>query len=333
MIPLLKTTAQRFGLAAAVAALSVGGLAVGSASAKDKQIVIGYSSKTLDAPYFAAQAEAAKDAAAKMGCKFISTDAQNSMTKQISDIEDMLSQKIDVLLLNPKDAKGLVQVTKEATAAKVPVIIVDSTIDPSADYVTTVQANNTANGLLVGEWAVNNFGNKDLKIGLLSGEQGNPVGQERRLGVMQGLVEAQLRKFGKASVTVVGQGWGGWTQAGGLKATEDLLTAHPEINVILGENDSMVLGALRALDDAKRKDVTVFAAADGQKEALKLIQEGKYGATGRNDPDEIGRKAVEIGVQAAQGKLPPNFPKVSPTEPAVITKDNISKYLRPNAVF
>ncbi len=331
MTPPLKTIAQRFALAA-LATLSLGSLAA-SASAKDKQITIGYSSKTLDAPYFAAQAEAAKDQAAKMGCKFISTDAQNSMTKQIADIEDMLSQKIDVLLLNPKDAKGLVQATKEATAAKVPVIIVDSTIDPSADYVTTVQASNTANGLLVGEWAVNNFGNKDMKIGLLSGEQGNPVGQERRLGVLQGILEAQLRKSGKATVSVVGQGWGAWTQAGGLKAAEDLLTAHPEINVILGENDSMVLGALRALDDAKRTDVAVFAAADGQKEALKLIQEGKYGATGRNDPDQIGRKAVEIGIQAAQGKLPSNFPKVSPTEPAVITKENVSKYIRPNAVF
>ena len=304
-----------------------------SASAKDKVLKIGYSSKTLSAPYFAAQVAAAKDAATKMGYQFVSTDAQNDMMKQISDVEDMLSQGIDVLLLNPKDAKGLVQSTKAATAAKVPVIIVDSTIDPSADYVTTVQASNSLNGMAVGEWFVNTMGDKDAKIGLISGEQGNIVGQERRDGVMQGIMEAQLRKFGKSGVTIVGQGWGAWTQAGGLKAAEDLLTAHPELNVILGENDSMALGALRALEDAGRKNVMVFAAADGQKEALKLIQEGKYGATGRNDPDEIGRKAVEVGAQAALGKLPANYPKMTQTEPVVITKDNVSKYIRPNAVF
>ncbi len=304
-----------------------------SAQAKDKVLKIGYSSKTLSAPYFAAQQAAAKEAAEKAGYKFVSTDAQNSLTKQISDVEDLLSQNIDVLLLNPKDPKGMVQATKAATAAKVPVIIVDSTIDPAADYVTVVQSSNTANGQAIGEWLVNTIGDKDLKIGLLSGDQGNPVGQERREGVFQGIHEAQLRKFGKTNFTVVGQGWGAWTQEGGLKAAEDLLTAHPEVNAILGENDSMNLGAMRALEAAGKKDVLVFAAADGQKEAVKLIMDGKYGATGRNDPAEIGRLAVQIGAQAAQGKLPPNYPKQTLTEPLAITKANASKYYKADAVF
>ncbi len=304
-----------------------------SAHAKDKVLKIGYSSKTLSAPYFAAQQAAAKEAAEKAGYKFVSTDAQNSLTKQISDVEDLLSQNIDVLLLNPKDPKGMVQATKAATAAHVPVVIVDSSIDPSADYVTIVQSSNTANGQAIGEWLVGAVGDKDLKIGLLSGEQGNPVGQERREGVFQGIHEAQLRKFGKTSFTIVGQGWGAWTQEGGLKAAEDLLTAHPEVNVILAENDSMNLGAMRALEAAGKKDVLVFAAADGQKEALKLIMDGKYGATGRNDPAEIGRLAVDIGARAAQGKLPSNFPKLSTTEPLAITKANVAKYYKPDAVF
>ena len=304
-----------------------------NAHAKDKVLKIGYSSKTLSAPYFAAQQAAAKEAAEKAGYKFVSTDAQNGLTKQIADVEDLLSQNIDVLLINPKDPKGLVQATKAATAAHVPVIIVDSSIDPSADYVTVVQSSNTANGQAIGEWLVNTVGDKDLKIGLLSGEQGNPVGQERREGVFQGIHEAQLRKFGKTSFTIVGQGWGAWTQEGGLKAAEDLLTAHPDVNIILAENDSMNLGAIRALEAAGKKDVLVFAAADGQKEALKLILDGKYGATGRNDPAEIGRLSVEIGAKAAQGKLPPNYPKLTTTEPLAITKANASKYYKPDAVF
>ncbi len=126
---------------------------------------------------------------------------------------------------------------------------------------------------------------------------------------------------------------GAWSQEGRLKAAEDLLTAHPEINVILGENDSMNLGAMRALEGAGKKDVLIFAAADGQREALKLIMDGKYGTTGRNDPSEIGRMAVDIGAKAAQGKLPSNYPKQTLTEPLAITKDNVAKYYKPNAVF
>ena len=114
---------------------------------------------------------------------------------------------------------------------------------------------------------------------------------------------------------------------------EDILTAHPDVNVVLGENDSMVLGARKALEAAGRKDVLLVAAADGQKEALQMINDGNYGATGLNDPDAVGRTAVDVGVQALDGKLPAGFSKLDIMAPAVITKDNVDKYLKPNAVF
>ena len=115
---------------------------------------------------------------------------------------------------------------------------------------------------------------------------------------------------------------------------EDILTAHPDINVVLGENDSMVLGARKALEAAgKAQDVLLVAAADGQKEALQMIKDGKYGATGLNDPDLVGRTAVDTGLKALAGTLPPDFPKLDYTTPAVITKDNVAKYIKPNAVF
>ena len=188
--------------------------------------------------------------------------------------------------------------------AGVPVVIIDSSIDPSADYVTVVQSNNTANGQKVGEWFADTFGDKTPHIALLSGEQGNLVG--------------------------------GWTTEGGWKAMEDLLTAHKDIDVVLGENDSMVLGAIKAIKEAGKqpmKDIFVFAAADGQKEALQAIKEGTYGATGLNNPKLVATTGVDILVKAVHKQLPANFPKISYTEPAAITKDNVDKYIDPNAVF
>jgi ribose transport system substrate-binding protein len=112
------------------------------------------------------------------------------------------------------------------------------------------------------------------------------------------------------------------------------LTAHKDINVLVAENDSMALGAMRAIDEAgKTKDIKVFAAADGQKEALALIKEGKYEATGRNDPVEVATKSVDIALKAAKGEIPANFPKSTLTEPVAITKDLAGKYYNPNAVF
>ena len=96
---------------------------------------------------------------------------------------------------------------------------------------------------------------------------------------------------------------------------EDLLTAHPDANVVLGENDSMVLGAMKALEAQGKTDVLALAAADGQKEALALIKDGKYGATGLNDPDLVARTAVDIGLKAVKGELPvPTSPKLQPDD-------------------
>ena len=151
--------------------------------------------------------------------------------------------------------------------------------------------------------------------------------------MFKGLLEGQLVNEGHPGFQVLGQGWGSWAQEEGLKAAEDQLQAHPDANVILGENDSMVLGAIKALEAAGKKDVLVLAAADGQKEALALIKEGKYGATGLNDPDLVARTAVDIGLKALKGELPADYPKLVLTKPDVITKENVDKYYRKDAVF
>jgi ribose transport system substrate-binding protein len=305
-----------------------------TAAYAQENCVLGISMYTLGAPYFAAQEATARATAEAAGCEVRSADAQNDMVKQIADIEDMVASGVNVLIVNPRDAQGLVPAVNAASGAGVHVVAIDSTLDPSADFITQIQSSNSANGQLVGEWLAGQLGGEPARIALLSGSQGNLVGRERRLGVLTGLMDAMLTNQGHAEITVLGQGWGNWSTEGGLTAMEDLLTAHPDVNVVLGENDSMVLGAMKALEAAnKGSDILVLAAADGQKEALALIKEGKYGATGLNDPDLVARTAVDIGVKAFKGELPGDFPKLELTTPAAITQENVDKYYRPNAVF
>ncbi|MDX3927763.1 MAG: substrate-binding domain-containing protein [Shinella sp.] len=323
----MRKSAVKLALAAAASLI-----AMGAAQAADCKI--GISMKTLDAPYFAAQEVSAKKHAEEIGCEVISADAQNDLNKQIADVEDMVAQGIGALIINPRDSKGMVPAVNAATAAGVKVFVIDSTLDPSAQFVTLVQSSNGQNGLLVGQWLADQTKGKDLKIALLSGDKGNEVGQERRLGVLAGLLEGQLRNEGRARFEIVGQGWGLWGHEGGLKAMEDLLVANPDINVVLGENDSMVLGAKKALEQAGRLDgVLLLAAADGQKEALQMIKEGSYGATGLNDPALVAATAVDLAKKALDGELPADTSKITYTTPTAITKDNVDQYLKPDAVF
>ena len=322
---------MRMTLSGCVLAAVMSAGSFGAAQAADCKV--GIAMYTLGAPYFAAQVAAAEDQAKKAGCEVTSADGQNDMAKQIADVEDMVAKGVNLLILNPRDPEGLVAAADAASAAGVKVVVMDSSISTKANVITQVRSSNDQNGYLVGQWLAKTMQGKPMKIILLSGDKGNEVGRDRRLGVFKGLVEGQLVNEGKVSFEVVGQGWGGWAHEGGLAAMEDLLTAHPDANVVLGENDSMVLGAMKALEAQGKTDVLALAAADGQKEALALIKDGKYGATGLNDPDLVARTAVDIGLKAVKGELPADFPKLNLTTPDVITKDNVDKYYRADAVF
>lgn len=294
---------------------------------------VGIAMYTLGAPYFAAQEVAAREAAEAAGCTVRSSDGQNDMVKQIGDVEDMVASGINILILNPRDSLGLVPAVNAATAQGVKVVAIDSILDPSANFITNVSASNEANGKLVGAWLADAMKGEPMKIALISGSQGNVVGQGRRLGVITGLMDALLTNYGHADVEIVGQGWGNWATEGGLTAMEDLLTAHPDINVVLGENDSMVIGARAALQAAGRLDgVLLVAAADGQKEAYQMIKNGEYGATGLNDPKALAQRAVEIGLAALNGgEVPPT--KFTFTEPVAVTSANVDKYYDPESLF
>ncbi len=298
-----------------------------------KGIKIGVSMYAMQNPYFAVQVSAVKREAAALGIsQVMDTDAQDDIQKQIADVEDLLARGIDLLILDPKDPKALLPATTAAAQAKVPVIIMDSSIDPSAVFVTTVQSNNLANGELVGEWIARKLSGQGIKAGLISGTQGNPVGKDRRDGVFLGILEQQIRDRNQTNFQIATQGWGNWANDGGLKAAEDILAAHPEINLLLCENDAMCLGALKAIKARGLSGkILIAAAADGQKEALELIQQGDYGATGYNDPELTGKMAVDLGVKCLNGAK--DIPKISFTPAVAITKENVQQYYRSNAGF
>lgn len=294
---------------------------------------IGYCTPTLNAPYYQALMQSIKATTEQNGMTFLSADGQDDINKQVAAVEDLITKGVDALLLNPKDPDALVGVTKMAKKAGIPVFIIDSSIDPSADYVTTVQSNNLANGELAGEWLAEKFGKEKMNIALLSGNAGNPVGRTRKQGLLQGITEQQLRSLGYINLNIKTQAYTNWSYAGGLAAMEDILVAHPDINVVIAEADVCVLGAIKAIAQAgKTDDILIVAGADGQKEAIKYIMDTDfYGCTAMNSPIQIGKNAVTYAIQYMNGKT--DFPKTSFTAPLLITKENAAEYYDPKALF
>lgn len=294
------------------------------------EITIGYSTPSLNAPFYVVLSQFIEKYAEAYGMKFVMADGQDDIIKQITSMEDLIASGVDIMILNPLDHKALVPAVNAAVKSGVPVFIVDSQIDEAADYISSIQASNEGNGWLVGEWTVNVLNNGDIKVALISGSQGNPVGQSKRLGFFEGFTESQLMTRGNSDLNILAQGWGNWTLLGGIEAMEDILSAHPDVNLLVAENDAMAMGALKAIEESGKADNILVVGYDGQKEAYELIMKGKYGATALNSPSELARLVMESVVRYKNGQ---RLEKVIHTPAVLITKDNVEKYYDPNALF
>ncbi|TZF83787.1 substrate-binding domain-containing protein [Pedobacter sp. BS3] len=301
-------------------------------SKKDlSHIKVGYCTPSLNASFYVALSKSIQNSVEGYGMKFISVDGQGDITKQITGVEDLIAKGVDVLIINPLDPKALVPSVNAAVKSGLPVFIVDSYIEPSARYITSVLADNQGNGELVGEWIANKLGKTKIKAAIISGAQGNPVGKEKRLGFVRGIAETQLRTLGYTDFSIVSQGWGGWSNNGGLKAMEDILAAHPDINVLMAENDAMAMGAMKAAQEAGKADNMLIVGFDGQKEALELIKQGKYGATALNSPIGLGKLVTESVVKYLNGDK--YLDKVIYTPSVLISKEEVNKFYDPKSIF
>ncbi|MCM5559238.1 substrate-binding domain-containing protein [Pleomorphomonas sp. JP5] len=314
----------------ALAAVAAAALCVtGAASAKE--LKVGFSNRTLNGPYFSALTEHIKTMGEAEGWTMITTDARADLNKQIADVEDMLARDLDYLILNPQDPAAGLRIVKQANAKKVPVIIIDSDLALGADVITRIAPDNARNNQLIGEYAASQFGDTPMKVALISGNQGNLVGQTRSMNFFRGVIDGQLRAAAKTNFTIVSQVWGGWDQQGGLKAMEDVMAAHPDTNAVYTENDDMALGAVHALKAAgKLADVKVYSY-DGNKNAYKAIIDGEMQATGENNPKIMAEMAIDTIKKYDAGER--QFTDYSLCPVLAVTKENAEKVYDPNSLF
>lgn len=296
-------------------------------------IKVGFSIYTEAGPYFAAMTDTIKEKCAELGMSVITANADDSLEKQITDIEDMLQQDIDILILNPKDPKALMDTCANVQSRGIPVIVIDNPMDPGADVTATVTSDNYTIGKLVGEWTAGQFKGKKAVIGFLSGQVGSLASDYRRTGFVTGFTEQNLRDSNGVEFQIVSQGWGNWNTADGQAAAEDMLTTFPNINLLVAENDSMALGALNVINERGLQDkIMVVACADGQREAFELIKAGDavYKATGLNSPFLACEGAIEVVQKVMAGQ---SVPSMNYTEAVAVTSSNVDQYYNPNSIF
>ncbi len=300
-------------------------LSAWAGAAQAKEIKIGIVNLSLCCAYFVGMDAAIKDEAeAFPNVKVISTDAKGDVAKLTSNVEDVLSQKVDGIIISGAWIEAAPEALDAIKAAGVPVVLVDRMLK-GGDFTSWIGPDNAAIGAGIGDYIVKRLNGKGTLVILRGGPADNSIGLGRTNGVLSKVDQTEI-KVEKAP------DFGGWAVDGGFKLMEDMLTKHPKIDAVFCENDSMCQGAQKAINDAGRSGEMFLTSVDGEKGTLKeIMTEGtNYAATGLNNSDMIGRASFHRLMAILAGAEPPHE-TVLPSP--IITKDNAIKYYDPNSVF
>lgn len=253
------------------------------------EVTVGFSISSLNNPFFTTMSDAATAKGDELGVKVNVVDAGDDSAKQMTDIEDLVSQGADVVIINPVDSDAIVNSVDYLNEKNIPVVTVDRAAN-GGTVTTKIASDNVLGGKLAGDYAVkllNGSGN----VGILEGVAGASATNERGSG-FEGAIKGKLDVVAKQTAD--------FDRAKALQVTEDIIASNPEIQLIFAENDEMALGAEEALNAANRDDVIVIGF-DAIDDAKTSITNGEMEATVEQQPAVMGEKAIETAQSIANG--------------------------------
>ncbi|RFC63431.1 LacI family transcriptional regulator [Fulvimarina endophytica] len=298
--------------AAAITLAASVSLASAQDSAPDGPPKIGMTFQEMNNPYFVSMREALMEAAKTIGSEVVVTDAGHDVAKQISDVEDMLQQDIDILLLNPTDSAGIESAVRMAKDRGVIVVAVDANANGPVD--SFVGSKNRDAGYMsckyLGE-ALNGEG----EVAILDGIPVVPILQR-----VEGC-KAALDEFD--GITLVDTQNGRQDRSVALGVTENMIQAHPNLAGIFSVNDGGAMGALAAIQGSG-KDIKL-TSVDGAPEAVDAIANGGpfIETTAQFPRDQV---RVGLGMALAQYWGAQVVPSEIPIDVRVVDSENAEDF-------
>ena len=271
---------------------------------------IGLSISTLNNPFFVTLAEGAESAAAKLGAELSVVDAGDDVTKQVSDVEDLIAKGISVLIINPVDSDAVTGAVESALAKGVRVISVDRAVN-GVTIDCQIASDNVLGAELATQYIVDTLG-EGAKVAELEGVPGASAAIDRSAG---------FHNIADAKLEVVAKQTANFDRTQGMSVMENMLQANGDIQGVFAANDEMALGAVEAIAGAGKDIVVVgFDATD---DAIAAIREGRMDGTIAQQPALIGKTAVENAYNLTHGV---SIPASIPVEVTLVTAANVDTY-------
>lgn len=261
--------------------------------------------KTLNHPFFLDMQRGAQEAAGKAGIGLVVQAAEREIDveKQVQIIENLLQTGIRALIVTPSGSREIATAIAKANRAGVPVIVVDTRVDPKAaadnrlDIKSFIGSDNYEGGRLAGEYLAKASGGK-ARVAVLEGIPGHETGDSR----LRGFRDAVARHPG---MTIVASQPANWERDQGFSVFQNMLQAHADIDALFACSDLMALGAVEAIEAAGRTGRIRVVGFDALDDARKAIEAGRMEASMAQSPRDMGRLAVEAAARLLRSEAIP----------------------------
>ncbi|WP_317856105.1 substrate-binding domain-containing protein [Chakrabartyella piscis] len=275
--------------------------------ATEEAMTIGLVLPTLTTEFFVTIKETAEAYAAETGLNIVILDSQDDAVKQSSNVEDLITKKVDGILLIPTDSDAVATAVEDLNAAGIPVITLDRSAN-GGEVLSHIASDNVAGGVMAGEYIVELLGGAG-KVVELEGVPGASATRERGEGFNIAM--------DAAGIEVVARQTANFSKAEGLTVMENILQAQPEIDAVFAHNDEMALGAMEAIDAAGRSGEIKIVGFDASADAVAAVAEGTMAATVAQKPDLMTTTGIETLLQAIAGET---VPESVPVELALVAE-------------
>ncbi len=277
-----------------------------------KQWVIGMSQCNLGEPWRVQMNKDIAEAAKKHPeLKIIFTDAQNDSTRQQNNIRQFIQQKVDLIIISPKEAKPLTAPVAEAYKKGIPVIVLDRKVEGN-DYTCFIGADNVKIGREAGKYMVKLLKGKGNVVEL-KGLMTSTPGQERHRGFLEGIKGSQVKIIEDADCK--------WLEPNAQNEMSSILSRFPQIDAVYAHNDPSAHGAyIAAKQKGREKDIKFIGIDALPHEGVKYVKQGILAATFQYPTG--GKEAIDMALKIFKGE---KVPKNVTLGTRIFTKENVDK--------
>ena len=316
----------------ALGAAMLASASVVSFAAMAKDVTVGVSWSNFQEERWKTDEAAIKKALDAHGAKYISADAQGSPTKQLTDVESLISKGANVLVILAMDSEAILPAVKKASDEGIPVIAYDRLIEsPNVLYITF---DNVGVGRMMAKaiLAAKPAGN----YAFIKGDKGDPNADF----LFSGITEVLKPAMTAGKIKDVGQSYtDGWKPDNAQKNMEQILTKNNnKVDAVVSENDGMAGGVVAALAAQGLAEVVPVSGQDGDHAAINRIALGTQTVSIWKDARDLGKTAGDAAVDLADGKKMTAIANVKPFSggakhitvngilltPLPVTKDNLN---------